>query len=280
MSELNTDQNQSSASSHIIYSRHHPHLRKLRLLHERQERDRTGLFLIDGVRPVVQALQLEVKLDTVIVAPKMLTGAAAERVVRQLSRAGVPMLSVTPEIYHSFSQAAEPQGIGAVVRQRWEPLHQLKPSRGLCWIAVEAVQSPGNLGTIIRTSEAVGGAGLILIGDNADPYDPATVRASMGALFNQRFVRTTLQEFAKWKRRRQCTLVGTSPAAATDYHAVAYPRPTLLLMGGEKQGLSDSMQALCDIRVKIPMVGRSDSLNVAVATSIMLYELFNQRRQT
>src|SRR5579871_5700695 len=218
MSELNTTYNQSDASSHIITSRHHPHLRKLRLLHERQERDRTGLFLIDGIRPIVQALRLEVKLDTVIVAPKMLSGAAVQHTVRQMSRAGVPMLSVTPEIYHNLSQAAEPQGIGAIVRQRWEPLRQLKPSRGLCWVAIEEVQSPGNLGTMIRTSEAVGGAGLILIGDNADPYDPTTVRASMGALFNQRFVRTTLAEFAEWKRRRQCTLVGTSPTAATDYH--------------------------------------------------------------
>lgn len=265
-------------ANHLIASRNNPYLRKLRLLHQREGRDKTGLFLIDGIRPVAEAIKMDVKLETLLLAPRLLIHPSAQRLARRLQRSGTPILSVTPEVYHSLSQAVEPQGIGAVVRQKWERLDQVKPSRGLCWVAVESVQSPGNLGTIIRTSEAVGCAGLILIGDSADPYDPATVRASMGALFNQRFVRTSQAAFAEWKKRRQCTLVGTSPAAERDYHTVVYPRPTILLMGSEKQGLSEAMQALCDLRVKIPMVGRSDSLNVAVATSILLYELFNQRR--
>ncbi|HZP81292.1 MAG TPA: RNA methyltransferase [Chthonomonadaceae bacterium] len=100
----------------------------------------------------------------------------------------------------------------------------------------------------------------------------------MRALFAQRFVRTPPEAFAAWKRRNTCTLVGTSPTAETDYHAISYPKPVILLMGSERKGPSEEIQTLCDIVVKIPMVGRSDSRNLGVATSVMLYELFNQRR--
>jgi TrmH family RNA methyltransferase len=124
----------------------------------------------------------------------------------------------------------------------------------------------------------VGGAGLLLLGDSADPYDPGAVRASMGALFALRLARATFDEFAAWKRQRACTVVGTSDAAAQDYRAVAYRPPLVLLMGSERQGLSPDQQALCDAVVSIPMVGRSDSLNLAVATGVMLYEIFNQQR--
>jgi TrmH family RNA methyltransferase len=254
-------------------------IHQLLLLKNRDERDRAGLFLIDGIRPVLQAIDRQASFESLIVSSDLLSSVPAQRAVRQLCRQGVPILYVSPEIYRGLSNAEEPQGIGAVVRQRWEPLHGVRPSRGLCWVAVESVRFPGNLGTIIRTSEAVGGAGLILIGESADPYDSSTVRASMGALFNQRFVRTTQQEFAEWKRRRQCTLVGTSITAQKIYCEVAYPRPTILLLGSEKKGLSDPMQSLCDVNVKIPMVGRSDSLNVGVAAGIMLYELFNQHHK-
>lgn len=262
----------------LIYSRNNLHIRRLRALQTREGRDKSGLFLIEGIRPLVQAVQQKVRIETLLVAPDLLTHPTAHRYVRQLRRAGTPCYRLAPEVYHYLSQAEEPQGVSAVVRQRWEPLEQVRPSGGLCWIALESARSPGNLGTVIRTSEAVGGAGILLLGDSTDPYDPATVRASMGAIFAQRFVRTTPAAFAAWKRRNPCTLVGTSPSAETDYQAVTYPKPVILLMGSERKGLSEEIQALCDVVVNIPMVGRSDSLNLGVATSVMLYELFNQRR--
>jgi RNA methyltransferase, TrmH family len=267
------------AQSRVLYSRNHPQIKRLRALHHRAERDQAGLFLIEGMRSLSQAAEQGAKIETLFVVPELMTHPFAISLVRRLRHAGTPCLRLTPEVYYSVTQAEEPQGIGAVVRQKWERLDTITPSRGLCWIAVESVQSAGNLGTIIRTCEAVGGAGLILIGENADPYDPATVRASMGALFSQQLVRTSLEKFAAWKTRRQCTLVGTSPSAEQEYDAIAYPSETILLMGSEKRGLSDAIQELCDVRVKIPMVGTSDSLNVAVATSVLLYEVFRQRRE-
>ncbi len=190
----------------------------------------------------------------------------------------MPCLEVLPEVFQSLAVKDLAQGIGAVVRQRWEPLERVRPADGCSWVALDAVQYPGNLGTILRTSDAVGGAGVILLGHTADPYDPAAVRASTGAIFSQRLVRTSFEQFVAWRHRHNAVIVGTSPAAALDYRAVAYRPPLVLCMGSEGCGLSRDMQALCDVTVKIPMVGRSDSLNLAVATSIMLYEVFQQHR--
>jgi RNA methyltransferase, TrmH family len=160
---------------------------------------------------------------------------------------------------------------------RWEPLYRIDPSNGLCWLVVETVQTPGNLGTIIRTCDAVGAAGIIILSRETDPYHPAAVRATMGSLFSQRFVRATLPELIAWKLRHDCMLIGTSPAAPMDYQAARYRPPVLLFMGEEREGLSRDHQALCDAMVKIPMVGGCDSLNLAIATGVMLYEIFNQR---
>ena len=148
-----------------------------------------------------------------------------------------------------------------MVRQQWQPLYRVDPAEGLCWVVVKTVQTPGNLGTIIRTCDAVGAGGLILVGRDSDPYHPAAVRATMGSIFAQRLVRTTLPEFLTWKQRHHCLLVGTSPAATTDYHSLPYRAPLLLFMGWEREGLGRDDQALCDAMVKIPMVGGCDSLN-------------------
>ena len=137
-----------------------------------------------------------------------------------------------------------------------------------------------SLAAILRTCDAVGGAGVILLGSTTDPYDPAAVRASMGAIFSQRLARTSFAELTAWCGRHSVAVVGTSPSAPLDYQAVAYQSPLVLLMGSEPRGLSSEQQALCDLTVNIPMVGHSDSLNLAVATGIMLYEVFNQRRET
>jgi TrmH family RNA methyltransferase len=151
-------------------------------------------------------------------------------------------------------------------------------TEGLCWVALEAIHSPGNLGTILRTCDAVGAAGVILLGEAADPYDPATVRASMGSLFAQRLVRATPAELLAWKQRHGCRLIGTSPAGTVDYRELIYRPPMVLFMGSERHGLPAVHQTLCDEMVRIPMVGAADSLNLAVATSVMLYEVFGRRQ--
>jgi len=258
-------------------------LQTVRALGKRQERDRTQTFFAEGLRFVGQAVAQNAQIEAVLVVPKTLEHPFGLRLRRQLEQKRVPIWEVTPELFLRLSRAEEPQWIGAVVRQRWDPPNCLSSLRastsGLCWVALDQVHSPGNLGTILRTGDAVGASGLILIGDAVDPYDPACVRATMGAIFAQRLVRLSPAEFAAWKRREGCHLVGTSPHGAQDYRAVVYPPQIVLFMGGERRGLSEERRRLCDHLVRIPMVGRSDSLNLAVATGILLYEVFNQRRE-
>jgi TrmH family RNA methyltransferase len=237
------------------------------------------LYYIEGVRFIAQATRYNAEIEALVVCQPLLVNPLGRKLLHHHRQKGTVILEVTAEVLHSLAYVDDPQGIGAVVRQKWLPLERVKLGGKLCWLAIEEVQSPGNLGTILRTSDVVGGAGLMLLGKSVDPYDPATVRATMGGLFSQRFVRTTATELVIWKAERQWLLVGTSPSAKTDYQEVSYDIPTILLIGGERKGLSPELQAMCDLMVRIPMVGHSDSLNMAVATGVVLYEVFNQRRR-
>jgi RNA methyltransferase, TrmH family len=182
------------------------------------------------------------------------------------------MVELTPAAFGSISFKENLQGIGAVVRPRADTLADVDTSDGLGWVALDAVGNPGNLGAILRTTDSVGCAGLILLGDTTDPYHPAALRASMGAIFGQRLVR------ASWKEERRYPVVGTSGEGEVEYRHAVYPSPMVLLMGSERLGLSPEQQAVCDLVVRIPMVGTSDSLNLGVATSVVLYEIFYQYR--
>lgn len=269
---------QTKRSTPLI-ERSSPLLKRVQRLHTREERERTGLFYVEGMRLVTQALHHHARIEHLVVCRELLTHPYAQRLVHERKKHGIPVLEVSRFVMERLSQVTDSQGLGAVVRQRWQRLESIKPRGELCWIAVETIRSPGNLGTILRTSDAVGGAGLILLGNATDPYDPGTVRATMGAMFTQRFIRTSKADILHWKRRQQYLLVGTSPGAPQDYQEVRYQAPLILLIGEERKGLSAELQAICDLMVRIPMIGESDSLNVAMATGVMLYEVFNQRRR-
>jgi TrmH family RNA methyltransferase len=251
-----------------------------RLVLRREERDRTGLFYVEGMRFVSNAVKADFEIRQLIVAPELLTHPFGKRLAESLRERGIPCVHVSGSLYRSLSRVEEPQGIAAVVRQRWQKLEETLPEIGHPWIALDALRSAGNLGTILRTSEAVGAAGVLCVGPAIDLYEPAVVRATMGALFSLRFVRTTERELIEWKRRTGLRLIGTSPSAKADYQAVDYTRkPVALWLGEERQGMTGAHQGLCDGMIRIPMVGRSDSLNVAIAAGVVLYEAFNQNRK-
>ena len=279
--DLNMKQKGKGKQQHDrpIYSRTHPKIKHIRDLHSRKKRDEKGVFFAQGLRFVVQAIESGSHIEHAVLAPELLPRHHYDRNLKQFRRMGIPLSIVTKEVFHSLSFTDNPQGIGAVVRQKVRSLKQIDASEGLCWLAFTTIQSPGNFGTIMRSATAVGAAGAILLSHDIDPYDPGTVRASMGSIFYQRIVRTSLNEFLRWKRQNSCLLVGTSPDAVLEYRLVSYcPQPTILLMGGERKGISKEHQEICDGMVKIPMVGTTDSLNLAIATSVMLYEIFNQSR--
>jgi TrmH family RNA methyltransferase len=262
----------------LISSRSNPIVKAIRALSSRKQRDSSGRFFVDGLHLVAAAAQQQAAIETCVIAPKLLTSAFGRELARALTQSSAQVVEVTADVFQSLAAKQHAQGLGIVAHQRWLELAHIRPAAGQCWVALDTVQYPGNLGTILRTCDAVGGAGVILLGNTTDPYDPAGVRASMGAIFSQRLVRASFAEFAGWCRRHKLAVVGTSPAAALDYQAVVYHSPLVLLMGSEPRGLAREQQALCDLVVHIPMVGHSDSLNLAVATGLMLYEVFNQQR--
>ena len=262
----------------MLSSRNNPTIKQIRALRQRKERERTGSYWLEGLRLVGEAVELQAPIKQLIVAPDLLKRDYAQQVVEQARTQPLEIIEVSAEVFQSLSSKDGPQGLGAVVEQHWTALDQLQPGDSLGWIALREASDPGNLGTILRTSDAVGIQGIILIGPSTDPYDPATVRASMGAILSQSVTRTEWTTLLKWIEQQQLTLVGSADSSADDYQAIAYPRPLVVLMGSEREGLTQEQQAACHHVVRIPMVGRSDSLNLAVATSLIVYEIFNQQR--
>ncbi|MDZ8093903.1 MAG: RNA methyltransferase [Nostoc sp. DedQUE05] len=248
-----------------------------RLQFDRAHRNASGLFYIEGVRNFVKVIDNGFDILAIAFSEKLLTAPLARKLVRQSRRSGIPCISLTPEQFRRISQSERASGVGAIVRQRWFKLRDISPQPDLCWVALETVRSPGNLGTLIRTSEAVGGAGFIFIKDSIDPFAPDVIRASMGSLFNQKFVRTSFSALRHWVQNHHCPVIGASPDGMSEFHQFNYPNSTLLFLGEERQGLTPEQRDLCQHLVRIPMVGAVDSLNLAVAGSLLMYEVYRSR---
>lgn len=243
----------------------------------RRARERTGAFFVEGVRNFVQAVDAGFRIERILFSERLLISPVARKLVRRSRRAGIPALTLTPEEFRQLSGARRAAGVAAVVRQRWTGLQEISPAQGLCWIVLETVRSPGNLGTLIRSSQAAGGAGFILVGNSVDPFSPAVIRSAMGAIYHQTFVRTDWRALHRWKDSRGCAVIGATPDAAADLHAFAFPQAPLLVLGEERGGLTAPQRKFCSTFVRIPMQPGTDSLNLGVAGSLMMYEVHRSR---
>ena len=257
-----------------------PVVKQVRQLRTRAERERTGTYYIEGARIVAQAVQAGAEITQGVIAPELIKGTPhALDTVEALRSSGAPIVELSRTAFDSISFKENLQGIGAVVRYHSDTLADIPPTEERVWVALDGVGNPGNLGAIMRTCDATGVAGLLLLGDTTDPYHPTAIRASMGSFYALQMIRAGFSEFVRWTRDHDYTVIGTSPTAIDEYHQITYPSRLVLLMGSERLGLSIQQQTACDLLVKIPMVGTADSLNLGVATSIVLYEIFNQQRR-
>ena len=264
----------------MISSTDNETIKLVRSLQHRNSRDKSGLLYIEGLRPFVESLDLVNDLEMVLVTPSLLNK-DMNRIVDRCQSYGIRVVEVAESVLQALSSRDKPEGVAAVVRQHWDSLEALQPSQsGSCWIALQSVREPRNIGAILRVSDAVGADGVILLDDSADPYSPLAVRASTGAVFSQGLVRSKFAAFRNWLKAHNCPCIGTSLDAETDYIGLTFLRPMVLLMGSERAGLSAEQKSTCDVLVRIPMAGHVKSLNVAVSTGILLYEAFNQARQT
>jgi len=245
----------------------------LRSLQTHQSRSRTGLYLIEGIRHLARAVEQRALINSVFIDPSVLNNPFGQRLAGRLRKQGVPGIRLSPALYRTLTLANEPQGIGAVLRQSWLPINQVQAGPDSLWLAIESIETPGNLGTIIRTAEAAGVSGIFMLNPNCDPYDPATVRATMGSLFSQKLIRCSPREFIQWAESSGVTVIASSPAGLLDYRELPSRFPAVLIIGSEKQGLSDHLLDAADFVVRIPMRGGCDSLNAAVATGVLLFEM-------
>jgi TrmH family RNA methyltransferase len=227
----------------------------------------------------VEAMQAGGCVKTLIVAPELTQSSMVTDLLKETQKKNIEVLEVSREAFESFSLKEGPQGVAAVVQQRWNTLTEIDWTQPGLWVGLDTVADPGNLGTIMRTMDAVAARGILLIGSCTDPYDPSAIRASMGAIFSLKFVKVSVEEITNLKQECGLFLAGTSDSASKDYQEVTYPRDMILMMGSERQGLQKPLVELCDQMVSIPMSGTSDSLNLAVATGVMLYEVYNQHRR-
>ena len=255
----------------LITSLTNPTVKAVRALHMRKEREDSGLFLAEGLKIVIEAIDLGHAPHILMYGPDAASHPMLQRAVQATRAAYGEVIEVNREVLEKVSRRDNPQAVVAVFRQAYTPLADIRPADAACWVALQAVRDPGNLGTIIRTADAAGCGGVILVGDCTDAFSVEAVRATMGSVFAVKIVRATVAEFLAWRQAWPGSVVGTLLSATTDYRAADYRRPTLILMGNEQQGLPPELAAACDVNVKIPMRGRADSLNLSVATGIMIY---------
>lgn len=257
-----------------VTSLSNPLIKEIRALALKKFRDQQHAFLAEGLKLVIDALDQGWTIRTLIFAKAGRGNAAVERVAARTVAAGGLVLEVSEKVLSAITRRDNPQMVAGVFSQRYLDLKDIKPSGPDVWVALDRVRDPGNLGTVIRTADAVGAKGVILVGETTDPFSIETVRATMGSIFAVPVARASTEAFLAWRKNFPGLLVGTHLKGAVDYRTIDYTgRPVLLLMGNEQQGLPDTLAEACDVLARIPQAGRADSLNLAVATAVMLFEI-------
>jgi len=261
----------------IITSRSNPVIKSARMLREGKERKRTGKFLVEGILHVGEASAADWQIDSILYAPELLESDYARNLISNQSDNGVRCTPVSADVIESLAEKENPQGIVEIVNQKTALLESLSPKTIKFAVALVAPQDPGNVGTILRTLDSVGGDALFLLDGGVDLFHPSVVRASMGAIFWKPVVKATFVDFIPWTRKYRYQLIGTSAHAEMDYRKVTLEDvKSILVLGNEQKGLSKDQLAACDIAVKIPMRGKASSLNLAVAAGVLLYNLIEQ----
>ncbi|CAD7043546.1 RNA methyltransferase [Pseudorhizobium halotolerans] len=256
-----------------VTSLSNPIVKDIKALSNKKDREQSGTFMAEGLKLVIDALELGWTIRILVYAKAAKGKPLVEQVAARTVAKGGLVLEVSEKVLSSITRRDNPQMVVGIFEQRWTPLDDLRPSQGVTYVALDRVRDPGNLGTIIRTADAAGASGVILIGECTDPFSLETVRATMGSVFAVPLARATTEEFFAWQKRSGAQVVATHLAGAVDYRTVNYEKkPTVLLMGNEQSGLPEALAKSADRLVRIPQQGRADSLNLAVATAVMLFE--------
>lgn len=256
-----------------------PLVKFLRSLRDKKHRKRERRFLAEGLRLLTDARECGIVPEMLVMAigrdPHPLLDALESAVVA----AGGEVVEMDVDILAKVTGKDNPQAVAGIFAEFDTSLANVDRSAAPIWLVAQALRDPGNLGTMLRTGDAVGAGGLILIDDCADPFSVEAVRASMGAIFTQKLAIARWDEFTAWLRSGNGQLVAASLRDPTDYRQAPYAAPCFLMVGNESQGLPSAYEEVCDLRVTIPMLGRADSLNAAVAGAVLAYEALAHLRE-
>lgn len=256
-----------------VTSLSNPIVKDIKALANKKDRDETKSFMAEGLKLVIDALELGFEIRTLVYAKNVKEKPQVVQCATKTVARGGLVLEVSEKVLASITRRDNPQMVVGIFTQRWTPLRDLKPQTGETYVALDRVRDPGNLGTIIRTADAAGASGVILVGEATDPFSMETVRATMGSVFAVPLVKTNVADFLAWKKAVGVEVVATHLAGAVDYRTIDYrKKPVVLLMGNEQSGLPDELARAADALARIPQAGRADSLNLAIATGIMLFE--------
>lgn len=257
----------------LIASSSNPLIKRARSLRQKKGRRESGMFLVEGIHHVGEVVEAGWEVESVLYAPDTLTSSFAHDLISSLKNKPQP---VTPQVMESLSDKENPQGILAVVRQRHLQISSLQSPKSV--VALVSPQDPGNVGTILRTMDAVGIETLFLLDGGVELYHPSVVRASMGALFWKTVVQTSFNVFLEWVRGNKYQLIGTSARADLDYQEITPESKWALVMGSEQRGLSVEQLDSCDVTVSLPMRGRASSLNLSIAAGVLMYQLGDKNK--
>jgi len=256
----------------LITSAANPLVKRIRALRAPKERRRQGAFFVEGVQPVWRAYDGGADIEALVVAPDLVVGSPSAALVESVRRGGGTVAELSVDVFGAISDRNGPSGVAAIVRMPSTTTASLAVQPTSVVVGLHDIANPGNLGTIIRTADSFGAAGVVLIGETADPYAPAAVRASMGSLFSLPVVHVdSVDEAFEWSRTAGLTVVTTSARGSTPLGSAPLPRPSLVVFGSEGAGLPPTILDRGDLDVRIPMRGTASSLNLAVAAGIVLY---------
>lgn len=259
----------------LISSLSNPLIKQARALHQKKARLASGTFLVEGIHHVGEAIEAGWDVDSILFSPELLTSTFARDLITRLGTKPQPVSSAVME---SLADKDNPQGILAIVRQKQIRIDEVKhpavpgAQQIRCAAALVSPQDPGNVGTILRTLDAVGADALFLLDGGVEQYHPTVVRSSMGTIFWKPVIQTSFDEFVKWAHSGNYQLIGTSAHGEVDYQTLVPQKPWILVLGNEQKGLTAAQTNACDVAVSVPMKGRVSSLNLAVAAGVLLYQ--------
>lgn len=261
----------------LLTSLHNVRVKEIVALRDKSTRDETGKFLIEGYRELLRAQEAKFPMEQLFFCPDFFLGENEHALINQIKQSGATLFPCSAPVFKKISYRDRPDGLLATAAQKRVTLSEIKVEKNPLYVVVEAIEKPGNLGTILRSADAAGVDALIVCDRCTDIFNPNVVRASVGTLFHIPVIETDSRSCIEWLHKQGIALLAATPHAEKVFTEIDMRGPLAIVLGSEQYGLSEQWMQATDLLTRIPMHGKADSLNVAMAATLLLYEAVRQR---